>query len=177
MDRWQSVIAPVVEHLRHPRTCTVVHCKTGQIRSATVIASILVLAGGLTLAEAKDVLSAHRHYKGGVIPQLEYFDKYWWTERLEPGAMAAPVPSSSEEYAAAEAASAEAASPDDSHPPADPAPPRPPAARSPAASAAAASASAWQRVTQLSQQLEAAVGEAVASHVPADSHAIQARIG
>ena len=79
---WCEKIAPIIAHMECPTSCVVVHCRTGQIRSASLIASILVLKGGLSLVEAERVVSTHRHVKGGVIPQLRAFDKFDWLRGL-----------------------------------------------------------------------------------------------
>ena len=56
-------IAPVVKELRNPRSTVVVHCRTGQI-SASLIASILILAGGMTLHEAASLLESDKNWRG-----------------------------------------------------------------------------------------------------------------
>ena len=59
-----GVIAPIVKQLRHGRNAVVVHCRTGQI-SASLIASILILAGGMTLHEAASLLESDKNWQGG----------------------------------------------------------------------------------------------------------------
>ena len=143
--------------LRQRGKCVVVHCRSGQVRSAALIASILVMAGGLTLDEAEGVLAEHRHIKGGSIPQLRSFDKWAWLQELVPNSFVEP------RAAPASAASASAAS-------------------ASAASAAAASASVaptadpWAQVTSLTQQLTEAVSQAMSGQMPADARALQARL-
>ena len=148
--------------LRQRGKCVVVHCRSGQVRSAALIASILVMAGGLTLDEAEGVLAEHRHIKGGSIPQLRSFDKWAWLQELVPNSFVEP------RAAPASAASASAT-------PAS-------AASASAASAAAASASVaptadpWAQVTSLTQQLTEAVSQAMSGQMPADARALQARL-
>jgi hypothetical protein len=79
-----------VAELRQRGKCVVVHCRSGQVRSAALIASILVMAGGLTLDEAEGVLAEHRHIKGGSIPQLRSFDKWAWLQELVPNSFVEP---------------------------------------------------------------------------------------
>jgi hypothetical protein len=156
-----------VAELRQRGKCVVVHCRSGQVRSAALIASILVMAGGLTLDEAEGVLAEHRHIKGGSIPQLRSFDKWAWLQELVPNSFveprAAPASAASASAAPASAASASAAS-------------------ASAASAAAASASVaptadpWAQVTSLTQQLTEAVSQAMSGQMPADARALQARL-
>jgi len=140
-----------VAELRQRGKC-VVHCRSGQVRSAALIASILVMAGGLTLDEAEGVLAEHLHIKGGSIPQLRSFDKWAWLQELVPNSFVEP-----------RAASASAAS-------------------ASAASAAAASASVaptadpWAQMTSLTQQLTEAVSQAMSGQMPADARALQARL-
>ena len=57
-------IAPIVKELRNDRTTVVVHSRTGQRRSASLIAAILMLAGGMTLQEAATLLESHRDLRG-----------------------------------------------------------------------------------------------------------------
>ena len=158
--------------LRQRGNCVVVHCRSGQVRSAALIASILVMAGGLTLDEAEGVLAEHRHIKGGSIPQLRSFDKWAWLQELVPNSFveprAAPASAASASAAPASAAPASAASAS--------------AASASAASAAAASASVaptadpWAQVTSLTQQLTEAVSQAMSGQMPADARALQARL-
>ena len=148
--------------LRQRANCVVVHCRSGQVRSAALIASILVMAGGLTLDEAEDVLAQHRHIKGGSIPKLRSFDKWEWLQGLVPNSFVEP------RAASASAASASAA-------PASAAP----ASAAPASAASASAASTahlWARVTSLTQQLIEALGQAMRGQVLADPRALQARL-
>ena len=138
--------------LRQRANCVVVQCLSGQVRSAALIASILVMAGGLTLDEAEDVLAQHRHIKGGSIPKLRSFDKWEWLQGLVPNSFVGP------RAAPASAASASAAS----------------AAAAPASVASTAILRA--QVTSLTQQLTEALGQAIRGQVPADARALQARL-
>ena len=148
--------------LKQRANCVVVQCLSGQVRSAALIASILVMAGGLTLDEAEDVLAQHRHIKGGSIPRLRSFDKWEWLRTLVPNSFvrprAAPASAASASAAPASAAPASAAS----------------AAAAPAS--VASTADPWAQVTSLTQQLTEALGQAIRGQVPADARALQARL-
>ena len=57
-------IAPIVEELRNHRNTVVVHCRTGQRRSPSLIAAILITAGGMTLQQAATLLESHKDLRG-----------------------------------------------------------------------------------------------------------------
>ena len=190
LDNLHSEIAPIVEELRKPGTCVVVHCRSGQIRSAALIASILIVAGGLTLDEAEAVLAAHCHHKGGSIPRVRSFDKFDVVEQLQPGSYVAPTeeagPAEEEEEEDDNLAdAADPAAPEDRRVEEDGGEgeeeeeeeeeqPEGEVARPSAASAAAAPAdSSWSRVTRLSQELTDAVTAATHEEGPPDMPAFQ----
>ena len=191
LDNLHSEIAPIVEELRRPGSCVVVHCRSGQIRSAALIASILIVAGGLTLDEAEAVLAAHCHHKGGSIPRVRSFDKFDVVEQLQPGSYVAPTeeagPAEEEEEDEDLADAADPAAPEDRRVEEDGGEggeeeeeeeeeeqPEGEVARPSAASAAAAPAdSSWSRVTRLSQELTDAVTAATHEEGPPDMPAFQ----
>jgi len=146
-----------VAELRQRGKCVVVHCRSGQVRSAALIASILVMAGGLTLDEAEGVLAEHRHIKGGSIPQLRSFDKWAWLQELVPNSFVEPraAPASAASASAASASAASAAA---------------------ALALVAPTADPWAQVTSLTQQLTEAVSQGMSGQVPADARALQARL-